>query len=105
MRVKSESEVAQSCPTLSDPMDCSLPGSSVHGIFQARVLEWGAIVFSAGLVITPQICILPLLIWVLNKGEQSCKGDILNYFQLLESRGGSLGDRASLYQQSLGPND
>ena len=46
MRVKSESEVAQSCPTLSDPMDCSLPGSSIHGIFQARVLEWGAIVFS-----------------------------------------------------------
>ena len=41
--MKSESEVAQSCPTLSDPMDCSLPGSSVHGIFQARVLEWGAI--------------------------------------------------------------
>ena len=40
MKVKSESEVAQSCPTLSDPMDCSLPGSSVHGIFQARVLEW-----------------------------------------------------------------
>jgi len=43
MEVKSESEVAQSCPTLSDPMDCSLPGSSVHGIFQARVLEWGVI--------------------------------------------------------------
>ena len=43
MKVKSESEVTQSCPTLSDPMDCSLPGSSVHGIFQARVLEWGAI--------------------------------------------------------------
>ena len=43
MKVKSESEVAQWCPTLSDPMDCSLPGSSVHGIFQARVLEWGAI--------------------------------------------------------------
>ena len=39
---ESESEVAQSCPTLSDPMDCSLPGSSIHGIFQARVLEWGA---------------------------------------------------------------
>ena len=49
MKVKNESEVAQSCPTLSDPMDCSLPGSSVHGIFQARVLEWGAIAFSAGL--------------------------------------------------------
>ena len=46
IEVKSESEVTQSCPTLSDPMDCSLPGSSVHGIFQARVLEWGAIAFS-----------------------------------------------------------
>ena len=46
MKVKSESEVAQSCPTLSDLMDCSLPGSSVHGIFQARVLEWVAIAFS-----------------------------------------------------------
>ena len=46
MKVKSESEVAQSCPTLSDPMDCGLSGSCVHGIFQARVLEWGAIAFS-----------------------------------------------------------
>ena len=46
MKVKSESEVSQSCPTLSDPMDCSPPGSSAHGIFQARVLEWGAIAFS-----------------------------------------------------------
>ena len=46
MKVKSESEVSQSCPTLCDPMDCHLPGSSVHGIFQARVLEWGAIAFS-----------------------------------------------------------
>ena len=46
MKLKSESEVAQSCPTLSDPMDCSLPGASVHGSFQARVLEWGAIAFS-----------------------------------------------------------
>ena len=46
MKVKSESEVAQSCLTLLDPMDCSPPGSSVHGIFQARVLEWGAIAFS-----------------------------------------------------------
>ena len=42
MKVKSESEVAQSCPTPSDSMDCSLSGSSIHGIFQARVLEWGA---------------------------------------------------------------
>ena len=46
VKVKSESEAAQSCRTLSDPVDCSLPGSSVHGIFQARVLEWGAIAFS-----------------------------------------------------------
>ena len=46
MKVKSESEVAQSCPTLSDPMNCSPQGSSVHGICQARVLEWGATAFS-----------------------------------------------------------
>ena len=46
MKVKSQSEVAQLCSTLSDLMDCSLPGSSVHGIFQARVLEWGAIAFA-----------------------------------------------------------
>ena len=46
MKGKSESEVTQSCPTLSDPMDCSLPGISIHGIFQAKVLEWGAIAFS-----------------------------------------------------------
>ena len=46
MKVKSESEVAQSCPTLSNPMDCSPPGSSIRGIFQTRVLEWGAIAFS-----------------------------------------------------------
>ena len=45
-KVKSESEVAQSCPTLSDPKDCSLPGFSIHGSFQARVLEWGAFAFS-----------------------------------------------------------
>ena len=48
MKVKSEREVAQLCPTLSDPMDCSLLGSSIHGIFQARLLEWGAIAFSSG---------------------------------------------------------
>ena len=48
MKVKSESEVAQLCPTLSDSMDCSPPGSSTHEIFQAGVLEWGAIAFSEG---------------------------------------------------------
>ena len=46
MESESENEVAQSCPTLNDPMDCNLPGSSIHGIFQARVLEWVAISFS-----------------------------------------------------------
>ena len=55
MKVKSESEVAQSCLTLSDPMDCSLPSSSIHGIFQARVLEWGAIAFSGSYAYTRQI--------------------------------------------------
>ena len=58
MKVKSESEVDQSCPTLSDPMDCSLPGSSIHGIFQARVLEWGAIAFSVSFPWSPLNCIL-----------------------------------------------
>ena len=51
MSVKSESEVAQSCPTLRDPMDCSLPDSSIHGIFQASVLEWGAISLSNGILL------------------------------------------------------
>ena len=46
MKVKSESEVTQSCPTLSDPMDCSLPGSLIHGMVQERILEWGATAFS-----------------------------------------------------------
>ena len=56
MKVKSESEVALLCPTLSNPMDCSLPGSSVHGIFQARVLEWGAIAFSEGIILFKCLC-------------------------------------------------
>ena len=55
MKVKSEREVTQSCPTLIDPMDCSLPGSSIHGIFQARVLEWGAIAFSFLFLMTANI--------------------------------------------------
>ena len=54
MKVKSESEVAQSCLTLNDPVDCSLIGSSVHGILQARVLEWGAIAFSMRVAIIRQ---------------------------------------------------
>ena len=74
MKVKSESEVAQSCLTLSDPMNCSPPGSSVHGIFQARVLEWGAIAFSILLhrflyliiLFLSQCNILPKFIFVLS---------------------------------------
>ena len=54
MKVKSEREVAQTCPTLRDPMDCSLPGSSVYGIFQARVMEWGAIAFL--ILVTNKFC-------------------------------------------------
>ena len=54
MKVKSEREVAQLCLTLGDPMDCSLPGSSIHGILQARVLEWGAIAFSEALTESQQ---------------------------------------------------
>ena len=63
MKVKSESEVTQSCPTLRDPMDCSLPGSSVHGIFQARVLEWGAIAFSIDLYISFKLQFFDMLTW------------------------------------------
>ena len=57
MKVKSESEVAQSCPTLNDPMDCSLPSSSIHGIFQARVLEWVAVAFSDLITYSPQFSV------------------------------------------------
>ena len=85
MKVKSESEVAQSCPTLSDPMDCSLPGSSVHGIFQARVLEWGAIAFSysilksRGITLSTKVHLVKAMVfpvvmygcesWTINKAE------------------------------------
>ena len=65
MKEKSESEVAQLCPTLSDLMDCSLPGSSVHGIFQARVLEWGAIAFSRKASISALLTMpKPLTVWI-----------------------------------------
>ena len=72
MQVKSESEVAQSCPTLSDPMDCSLPGSSIHGISQATVLEWGAIAFL-------EILLLPIIIIIHNKLYRYIKLTSLQY--------------------------
>jgi len=65
MNVKSESEVSQSCPTLIDPMDCSPPGSSIHGIFQARVLECGAIAFS-DLIIVKAIYVKPTANIIIN---------------------------------------
>ena len=69
MKVKSESEVGQSCPTFSDPMDCSLPGSSIHGIFQARVLEWGAIAFyDSGTYILSNQC---FLLWVNTRKQKN----------------------------------
>ena len=67
-KVKSESEVAQSCPTLSNPMVCSRPGSSVHGIFQARVLEWGAIAFSSHLA---GWCVIVNIYWG-SRSSRSC---------------------------------
>ena len=82
MKVKSESEVAQSSPTLSNLMDCSLPGSSVHGIFQARVLEWGAIAFSDSLELPglkSLLCYLPAVcLW------ESCVTSLWLSFLLCE---------------------
>ena len=85
MKGKSESEVAQSCLTLSDPMDCSPPGSSVHGIFQARVLEWGAIAFSEEFKPNSQHRLLYFLIQAYDfqkMGTTGYVGSILNCFYL-----------------------
>ena len=78
MKVKSESEVSQSCPTLHDPMDCSLAGSSAHGIFQARVLEWGAIAFSFTLRERSKLSFLE--VWEI----QSEKKQLIDIYQLSE---------------------
>ena len=78
MKVKSESEATQLCLTLSYPMDCSLPGSSIHGIFQARVLEWGAIAFSVG-----SICII-VISYSLKKNQHFIKN--VDYYHTLENR-------------------
>ena len=72
---ESESEVTQSCLTLSDPVDCSQPGSSVHGIFQARVLEWGAVAFSGLIHVT---------VW--QKPTQHCKAIILQLKYIFENK-------------------
>ena len=79
MKVKSESEVTHSCPTPSDPMDCSLPGSSVHGIFQARVLEWGAIAFSGWYSL-----LIPKCLWSIDSDGST--GIILEHYGRQNSR-------------------
>ena len=75
VKVKSESEVAQSCQTLSDPMDCSPPGSSIHGILQARVLEWGAIAFSDLLCLLCHKFLPPQ--WILSTSTEKCFSSLL----------------------------
>ena len=77
MKVKSESEVTQSCPILRDPMDCSLPGSSVHGIFQARGLEWGAFAFSSS-KLTFQV--FSPLAWLTKHSHQDLKSNCPDFF-------------------------
>ena len=88
MKVKSESKVTQSCPSLSYPMDCSLPGSSIHGIFQARVLEWGAIAFSGGHSIVSgfSVILLKPLIGV-GKDKESGK-EFQGFFRISAGRDG-----------------
>ena len=81
MKVKSENEVAQLCPTLSNPMDCSPPGSSVRGIFQARVLEWGSIAFSDEVLITAKIKFA--------KAPRDFQTRILQWVAISSSRGSS----------------
>ena len=82
MKVKYKSEVTQSCPTLSDPMDCSLPGSSVHGIFQARVLEWGAIAFSICVYIYMCVCVYTYIFLSCNASLYSRRKQLPNLLGL-----------------------
>ena len=82
MKVKSEIEVAQSCPTLCNPMDCSPPGSSIHGIFQARVLEWGAIAFSVSMFYQRTKGGLPLkFLFLESKSGELCLGYVCVWFR------------------------
>ena len=92
MKMKSESEAAQSCPTLSDPMDCSLPGSSIHGIFQARVLEWGAIAFSAFPIWIPFISFSSLIAVAKTSRTMLNNNGIEDTFVLILILGGMLSD-------------
>ena len=95
MKVKSESEVSQSCPTLSNPMNCSLPVSSIHGIFQARVLEWGAIAFSHTY---PSMAKIKKIDY--SKCWQGCGGSGTLWYCLQEWKWYSLGKWLSRWLQS-----
>ena len=88
MKVKSKSEVAQSYPTLRDPMDCSLPGSSIHGIFQARVLEWGAIAFfESNTNKNKKICYkLKIYVYIFQRQKQNIFSDEQKPKQFITSR-------------------
>ena len=82
MKVKSEREVTQSCPTLSDPMDCSLPGTSVHGIFQARVLEWGVMLGAVKINITEMFRPASFSLYLLWSQEKERKTNSFLFFSL-----------------------
>ena len=91
MKVKSESEVAQSCPTLSDPMDCSPPGSSTHGIFPARVLKWDAIAFFFPSGVQPLVSVMPLwngFLQLISSADFRQKS-LMTYFMRKETRLGN----------------
>ena len=102
MKVKSESEVAQSCLTLCDPMDCSLPGSSVHGSFQARVLEWGAIALAIHGLKTHQVKIevkIPKVdVKCSSKGTAWGDGDAGSIKNQVQSRKGLSEERGKKYK-------
>ena len=114
MKVRSESEVAQSCLTLSNPMDCSPPGFSVHGIFQARVLEWGAIAFSESYVYITTIkkkfflremkAVSSFKIWVRCWLSEIRKSLALDIKTLTENPKGSDGGIRGVYEQSITPS-
>ena len=97
VKVKSECEVVQLCPTFSDPMDCSFPGSSVHGVFQARVLEWVAIAFSRILQVCGEKCedIMKLPLELGNYGNGNCQ----NVYSLYKPKNGNCGNGKNVYSR------
>ena len=111
MKVKSESEVPQSCPTLRNPMDCSPPGSSAHGIFQARVLEWGAISQKADQVVwyshllknSPQFIVIHTVkgFGIVNKAEIDVYLELSCFFHDPEDVGNLISGSSAFSKTSL----